>query len=125
MVKMQASSKRSAMSNKVAALGMALLLGLSSFSGCAHSTRVLTVPEGAQVYVNGKSLGDSPTFFNERSGIWGRKRIFQAKFPDGKVIRKDVSVKFCTSPGNIILDLTVLGLLVGFCVDDEVLIEKK
>ncbi|MBL7717007.1 MAG: PEGA domain-containing protein [Bdellovibrionales bacterium] len=106
---------------------VATLLALVAFffQACAHSTRVLTVPEGAQVYVNGKALGESPTFFNERSGIWGRKRVFQAKFPDGKVIRKDLTVKFCTSPGNILLDLTLVGLLVGFCVDDEVLIEQK
>jgi hypothetical protein len=48
----------------VAVLGAAVL-----FSGCAHSARITTEPEDADVFVNGIPLGKSPRNFLSRSGL--------------------------------------------------------
>lgn len=36
---------------------------------CSHTTRFVTDPEGARIYVNGVSPGTAPAFFESRSGI--------------------------------------------------------
>lgn len=37
-------------------------------SGCLHTTRIVTEPEGANVTVSGQFLGPSPVLYQDRSG---------------------------------------------------------
>ena len=50
------------------AIALALLASFVVMS-CSHTTRFVTDPEGARVYVNGVTKGKAPTFFETRSGI--------------------------------------------------------
>ena len=47
----------------------AVLAATILFSGCAHSARIATEPEDADIYVNGIPLGKSPKNFLTRSGL--------------------------------------------------------
>ena len=38
------------------------------FMSCSHTTRFVTEPQGARIYVNGVSRGETPAFFESRSG---------------------------------------------------------
>ena len=38
------------------------------FMSCSHTTRFVTEPQGARIYVNDVSRGETPTFFESRSG---------------------------------------------------------
>lgn len=48
---------------------VAVAVALSVFtSGCLHSTRIVTDPEGANVTINGQFQGPAPIVFQDRSG---------------------------------------------------------
>ncbi len=46
-----------------------ILAGAVFASGCLHSTRLVTEPEGANVTVNGQFLGPSPVIYQDRGGV--------------------------------------------------------
>lgn len=56
--------------SRIHTTGIALaLLASLAVTSCSHTTRFVTEPEGARVYVNGVSKGKAPTFFESRSGL--------------------------------------------------------
>ncbi len=46
-----------------------LLMVLFQLEGCVQMSKISTVPEGAQVLINGAPLGSSPIFYSSRSGV--------------------------------------------------------
>lgn len=106
------------------ALAAALVLVCATtLTGCAHQTRVLTIPEGAQAWVDGKTIGRTPGQFYYRSGMPGRKAKVTVRFSDMKTYSKTLTRRLCSNLGNILLDLTLIGILVGFCFEEEVVLE--
>ena len=46
-----------------------VLVAFAICTSCAHTTQILTEPEGARVTVNGAPAGDTPTIYSSRSGF--------------------------------------------------------
>lgn len=46
-----------------------LLIVLFHIEGCVQMSKISTVPEGAQISINGAPLGKSPIFYSSRSGV--------------------------------------------------------
>lgn len=53
----------------VSRVGAAALAALIFAGGCAHSARITTDPEGADIYVKGFPIGQSPVHYKTRSGL--------------------------------------------------------
>lgn len=51
---------------KLLAIGLVFAFGLSA---CQHTTRMNTTPEGAEIYVNGIPIGETPVTYKSRSGF--------------------------------------------------------
>lgn len=54
---------------KVSALLSLFLFSLFVVQGCIQTSRINTKPEGAQVLLNGAPLGETPVYYQSRSGI--------------------------------------------------------
>lgn len=97
-----------------------ILLSLLIFSvSCAHTTRMISVPAGAEIFVDGKKVGTAPMNFHQGSGTVGRSYQITAKMPDGRESKLKESVKICPTSANMILDSFLVGFLWGFCLRDE------
>ncbi len=60
------------------------------FSGCAQNCRINTDPEGADVYVNGILIGETPVLYKYRSGL--PRTVYVKIEKDGYDIIKDVTL---------------------------------
>src|SRR5690242_9196663 len=79
--------------NKCLSLG--LLIGLMLSLSCAHTTRMISVPAGAEIFVDGKKVGTAPMNFHQNSGTLGRSYQITAKMPDGRENKLKEGVKIC------------------------------
>lgn len=95
-----------------------LFFSLSLF-GCAHTVRLISVPAGAKISVDGKPIGEAPLLFNESSGRPGRSFKFKAELPGFPPQEREESVRICPTAANLIMDAFVVGFFYGFCLRDE------
>ena len=86
---------------------------------CAHTTKIISVPAGAEITVNGKKIGKAPLLFYQRSGTIGRKYKIKAELAGYKPILKKESVRICPTAANLILDSLFIGYFFGWCLKDE------
>jgi hypothetical protein len=94
-------------------------LAVFSASSCAHAVRIISVPEGATIAVDGKSLGVAPILYQERSGPPGWTTVVQAQLQGyGSIARREPH-KICPTSANLLLDSLGVGFLFGFCMRDE------
>jgi hypothetical protein len=94
------------------------LVALGS-TACSHASRIVTVPSGAKVKVDGKVIGKSPVIYQERSSYpFRRKRIEVELKGYGKRVYEE-KVRVCSTPGNLIMDSLVVGWFFGFCLADR------
>ena len=98
---------------------LVLLLLCFLLASCAHSVRLISVPSGAKVYVNGKEVGETPMLYRDRSGVMARKIEMKAELPGRNPVVRKESVHICPTPGNLIMDTLVAGFFFGFCLQDE------
>ena len=90
------------------------VIALILASGCAHSVRINTEPEGADVSVNGVYLGKSPVIHNERSGF--PKSYFVKIEKDG--FKKMDTALVSTYKADITLLLLIPGIVPYFFTAD-------
>ena len=83
-------------------------------SGCAHSVRINTEPEGADVSVNGVYLGKSPVIHHERSGF--PKNYFVKVEKDG--FKKMDTALQATYKADVSLLLLLPGIIPYFFTAD-------
>jgi hypothetical protein len=102
---------------------LSFVLGSALLSGCAHAVRVISVPEGANISINGQNLGQAPLLYRERSGPPGRARVIKAELAGhAPMIRKE-TVRICPTPANLIADSLFAGFFWGFCMRDEYIVD--
>jgi len=109
--------------NRTSSLWIAALAAFAVTTGCAHNVRLITVPEGAEVTINGKSMGKGPILLTERSGAPGRAYVLSAELAGYSKVTRRESVKICPTPANLILDSFAFGFLFGFCMRDEYVLD--
>jgi PEGA domain-containing protein len=64
------AQERSGFSKAVSVVLASAMVSPAFFStGCAETTRITTIPEGATIYVNGVHIGASPQIYRYRSGL--------------------------------------------------------
>jgi hypothetical protein len=97
----------------------AALAGVLLASACAHPVRVITVPEGASVSIDGQPAEKAPFLYKEHSGIPGRSTQFKVELAGYAPITRKESVRLCGTTGNVLLDLFLVGFLFGWCLQDE------
>ncbi len=100
-----------------------VLLMIVALTGCAHETRLISVPAGATFYVDGRKVGPGPLIFKQRSGIPGRSYSIRAELPGYAPLTLTEPVRICPTPANLIMDAVVVGFAFGFCLKDEYVVD--
>lgn len=103
---------------KATSLRASFLLALIA-TGCAHQVKIISVPEGARVAVNGKDLGPAPVLYTERSGFPGGAKEIRLELAGYPSVARKEDYRICPTAGNLILDSFGIGFLFGFCLRDE------
>ena len=109
--------KAAPIAQKLTALTIVLAMALQS--GCAHGVRLISIPEGADVEVDGKKVGKAPLLYRETTAFFGTQRTLKATLAGGTPIVLKETTHFCVSAANIILDVLLVGLAFATCLDDE------
>lgn len=90
-------------------------------SGCSHTVQIKSVPEGADVSIDGEKVGKTPYAFEAKSGFFDDHRVtvesegyapFETQIVQSEPIWPIVAPSVCLSP--ITLGLSCFGLCVGF-----------
>jgi hypothetical protein len=103
---------------------------LAATGGCAHTVAVYSTPPGAEIYVNGRSIGRTPTTFEERSG-YHRRFQFRAELPGYEPWTEEHEQKqpskllIPSVVGAYVLLLPIIGVLWGYQLDDEITLELR
>jgi len=99
-------------------------------AGCSHTVAVYSVPGGAQAFVNGRSIGTTPTQFVERSG-YHEHFEFRAElsgyesWTERRVQDRPSRLLMPSVVGAYFLLLPIVGVLWGYQLDDQVTLVLK
>lgn len=104
-----------------------LLACVTALAGCSHTVTVYSVPPGAEIYVDGRSIGRSPATFEERSGFHRTVEIRAELEGHGpwseQHEQKEPSKLLAPSlVGGYFLLLPFIGVLWGYQLEDQVTI---
>lgn len=92
---------------------------LAGTVSCAHSVRMISIPEGAVIKVDGNNLGRAPLLYHERSGLPGKSHELRAELSGHQPIVRRESRRVCPTAANLIMDSFLVGFAYGFCLRDE------
>jgi hypothetical protein len=110
-------------------LALALAVTLTA-AGCSHTVAVYSVPEGAEVFVDGRSIGRTPAQFVERSG-YHKQYEFRAElagfqpWTEQQAQDKPSRLLIPSVVGAYFLLLPIVGVLWGYQLDDQVTLLLK
>ena len=104
-------------------LSLGLVTAVVLLNGCAHTVKIISVPDGATVSINGKVVGTAPLIYQERSGPPGISKEIKVELAGHSPVIKKESKKICPTPGNLLLDSLGIGFFFGFCLRDEYILD--
>ena len=93
---------------------LATVLAVSLLSGCASKTMLITIPEGAKVYVNEEYYGESPAEYSDRRVIGSRNEVrFELNGYQTKVVyfHKDEKMNLVAAIGAVAVLVPILWVM--------------
>ncbi len=121
MLRSFVSTRQTAANRGGVLLLAAIAVALSVATGCTHTVQIKSVPEGADVTVDGEKVGKTPYAFQASSGFFDDHQIkveqegyapFETQIVQSEPIWPIVAPSVCLSP--LTLGMSCFGLCWGF-----------